>query len=130
MANARFDSDAVASARHDLVIGVRAGKTEHRLTPVWAVVVEGRVFIRSWGLSERSWFTAFRQEPSGVAEIGGREYPVRAVHTRSQRLRDAVDAAYRLKYHTGASVGFVADMTTDRSRDTTTELVPIVRRTS
>jgi len=130
MSNARFDNAVIDAVRHDLVIGVSAGATGHRFTPVWAVVVEGRVFIRSWGLSELSWFTAFRRDPDGAAEIGGREYCVRAVHTRSQRLQDAVDAAYRIKYHTDASAGFVADMTTDRSRATTTELVPVVRRTS
>lgn len=130
MTRARFDKAVAAAAQHDLVIGVRAGSADHRFTPVWSVVVEGRVFIRSWGLSERSWFHAFQHEPFGVVQIAGNDYPVRATRTRSERLRDAVDEAYRLKYDTAASATYVRDLTSERSRGTTTELAPVSRADS
>jgi len=123
--NARFPAQVVDAVRKDLVIGVRAGSGDHRFTPVWGVTVDGRVFIRSWGRAERSWFNAFRREPFGVAQIAGREYAVRAVRTRSESVRDAVDEAYRLKYHTPASAVFVRDLSSAESRDTTVELVPV-----
>ena len=41
-------ADAVVDTLNDAkILGVRAG-TEHRYTGVWVVVVEGRVFVRSW----------------------------------------------------------------------------------
>jgi len=128
--SSRFDSEALASAEHDLVIGVRAGASVHRFTPVWCVVVEDRLFIRSWGLSERSWFSEFRRDPHGTVQIAGREFDVRATRTRSESLLAAVDEAYRRKYHTASSAAYVLDMTSAGSRATTTELEPVVESTA
>jgi hypothetical protein len=50
---------------------------------------------------------------------------VRAVQTRSERLKDLVSQAYKEKYNTPGSVQYVKDMSRKRSRDTTTELVPL-----
>lgn len=122
--NDRFRSETIAAVEHDLVIGVRAGSGEHRFTPVWSVVVDGRVFIRSWAVSNRSWFTAFRDEPSGAVEIAGVEHPVRAVLITDAATLDAIDEAYGGKYHTPSSARYVADLNSERSRATTTELVP------
>jgi hypothetical protein len=120
----RFDDEVVARAEHDLAIGVRAGSGDHRFTTVWSVTVSGRIYIRSWGLAQHSWFRSFRREPIGLAQIGGREYPVKAVRIRSESVLEAVDRAYERKYHTPASTKYVRDLQSDRSRATTTELIP------
>jgi hypothetical protein len=57
--------------------------------------------------------------------VGDREFPVRAVQTRSERLKDLVSLVYQEKYNTPGSVQFVKDMSGRKSRDTTTELVPL-----
>ncbi|HSK48715.1 MAG TPA: DUF2255 family protein [Coriobacteriia bacterium] len=124
MTRSRFDSDVTDAVQHDLVIGIRAGDNDHRFTPVWSVVVGGRVFIRSWALSDRSWFSAFRDERVGVVQIAGVEYPVRANLPSDNATLDAVDEAYRLKYHTPSSAQYVTDINSARSRATTTELMP------
>ncbi|HEX8176313.1 MAG TPA: hypothetical protein VF543_14450 [Pyrinomonadaceae bacterium] len=54
-----------------------------------------------------------------------REIPVRAVHTRSERLKQAVSRAYLEKYNTPGSIKYAKDMGRAKSRDTTTELVPL-----
>jgi hypothetical protein len=89
------------------------------------VVVERRVFIRSWSLKPRSWWRTFVEDPSGSIFIGDREIPIRAVQTRSERLKDLVSQAYKEKYNTPGSVQYVKDMSRKKSRDTTTELVPL-----
>ena len=61
--NATFADDVVAALRNSKILGVRAG-TEHRYTGVWAVVVEDRLFVRSWNDTPTGWFRAFRREPS------------------------------------------------------------------
>jgi hypothetical protein len=58
-------------------------------------------------------------------QIGKRKIRIRAVQTRSERLKDAVSEAYRQKYNTPGSIKFVQDMSRARSRNTTTELVPL-----
>jgi hypothetical protein len=121
----RFPDDIMAALQKEKIIGVRAGKAStHRVIGVWVVIVEGHVFIRSWSFKPRSWWRTFLEDPYGSIFVGEREIPVRAVHTRSERLKDLVSQAYKKKYNTPGSVQFVKDMSRKKSRDTTTELVP------
>jgi hypothetical protein len=121
----RFPNDIVATIQKEKIFGIRAGmESTHRIIGIWAVVVEGRVFVRSWSLKPRSWWRTFLEDPYGIMTVGEIEIPVRAVRTRSERLKDLVSAAYKEKYNTPGSVKFVEDMSRKPSRDTTTELVP------
>jgi len=124
-AKQRFSIDVVAAIRDGKILEIRAGTKPHRIIGIWAVVVENRVFVRSWGLKERGWYRALLEDPRGIIEVDGREIPVRAALTRSERLKTAVDRAYREKYNTPASLHFVRGFARSKKRrDTTTELVP------
>lgn len=121
----RFSEDVLAVIRKEKILGMRAGKdSTHRVIGIWAVVVEGRVFVRSWSMKPRSWWRVFLEDPCGSIFLGEREIPIRTIRTRSERLKDLVSLAYKEKYHTPGSVQFVKDMSRKKSRDTTTELVP------
>lgn len=121
----RFPAEIVAAIRDGKILGLRAGTAPHRFIGIWAVVVEGRVFVRSWSLKPRSWYRTFLEEPQGTINVEGREIPVRAVRTRSERLKDAVDQAYLAKYNTPGSLKYAHDLGQPKSRATTTELVPL-----
>jgi hypothetical protein len=122
----RFTVDTLARIHKDKIIGIRAGSNStHRVIGIWAVVVEQRVFVRSWSMKPRSWWRTFVQDPYGSAFVGETEIPIRTVQTRSERLMDLVSAAYKEKYNTPGSIQFVKDMSGKKSRLTTTELVPI-----
>ena len=136
-AKRRFPKDVVTAIRDGRILGIRAGTKPHRIIGIWAVVVENRVFVRSWSLKQRSWYRAFLEEPRGIIVVDGREtstpaglprrgprIPVRAVFTRSERLKTAVDRAYGQKYNTPGSLHFVRGFARKKRRDTTTELVP------
>jgi hypothetical protein len=128
-AKRRFPAGVVAAIRDGKILGLRAGSEPHRFIGIWAVVVEGRVFVRSWSLKPRSWYRTFLREPRGVIQVGARRIRVRAVRTRSERLKSAVDRAYLEKYNTPGSIKFARDLGRAKSRATTTELVPLeVRR--
>src|SRR5512145_3564924 len=124
MAARRFDADVVARIDQGKILGIRAGTAPHRIIGIWVVVVKGRVFVRSWSLKPRSWWRTFLVDPRGHITVGTRELAVRAVQTRSERLKDAVDRAYLAKYKTPGSIRFARDLGRARSRRTTTELVP------
>jgi hypothetical protein len=123
-AKPRFASDVVDSIRDGKILGIRAGTQPHRFIGIWAVVVDRRVFVRSWSLKPRSWYRTFLEEPRGTINVDGREIPVRAVQTRSERLKKAVDQAYLNKYTTPGSIKYARDLGRAKSRATTTELVP------
>jgi hypothetical protein len=124
-AQRRFLKDTVASIRDSKSLAIRAGSLPHRFIRIWHVVVEGRVFVRSWSLKPGGWHRTFLKEPSGVIEIAGREIPVRAVQTRSKPLKDAVSRAYLEKYNTPGSIKYAKDLGRAKSRATTTELLPL-----
>ncbi len=121
----RFPKNILEAIRDEKILGIRAGMKPHRVIGIWAVVVEGRVFVRSWSMKPRSWYRTFLEEPSGIVVVGGREVPIRAVNTRSERTKDAVSRAYREKYNTPGSLHFVKGFAVKKRRDTTTELVPL-----
>jgi len=120
-----FAKDVVTAIRDSKILGIRAGTGTHRIIGIWAVVVENRVFVRSWTLKDRGWYRTLQEEPVGIIEVDGRKIPVRAAFTRSERLKKAVDRAYAEKYHTPGSKHFVQGFArSKRRRDSTTELVP------
>ena len=120
-----FPKDVVSAIRDGKILGIRAGSKPHRIIGIWAVVVEGRVFVRSWGLKPRSWYRTFIEEPRGIIVVNNREITVRPVFTRSERLKKLVDHAYGKKFPTPGSRLFVEGFKEKKRRDTTTELVPL-----
>jgi hypothetical protein len=124
----RFPDDILSAVRDGRMIGIRAGSEPHRFIGIWAVVVENRVFVRSWSLKERSWWRIFCRDPKGAIQVAGREIAVRAIRTRSERLKDIVDRAYLAKYSSPGSIKYARDLGRATSRATTTELVPHLTR--
>ena len=125
MTRKRFPPRVLAALREGKILGIRAGSEPHRIIGIWAVVVENRVFVRSWSLKPRSWWRTFVEEPRGRITVGTRELAVRAVQTRSERLKHAVDEAYKAKYRTPGSIRYARDLCRPKSRATTTELIPV-----
>jgi len=120
-----FPDEIVSAIDESSFVRIRAGTEPHRFIGIWAVVVKKRVFVRSWSVKPRSWWRTFLLEPRGAIQIGDQELPVRAVRTRSERLKDAVDRAYLEKYNTTGSIKYARDLGRAKSRTTTTELVPL-----
>jgi hypothetical protein len=121
----RFPRSVVDAIREAKILGIRAGTKPHRIIGIWAVVVEGRVFVRSCSLKPRSWYRTFLEEPQGIIEVNGRQIRVRAIFTRSERMKDAVEDAYAEKFNTPGAQHFVRGFRVKKRRDTNTELVPL-----
>ena len=116
----KADVEALGKAK---ILGVRSGG-DHKYTGVWVVVVEGRVFVRSWNDKPTGWYRAFRADPLGSISVGKREIPVRAAAVRSERLRRAVSDAYAAKYDTKASEKWVKGFGEPGREANTLEFVP------
>jgi hypothetical protein len=121
----RFPRSVVAAADESKILGVRAGaRSAHRFIGIWVVVVDGRLFARSWEQNPGGWYRTFLDDPLGVIQIGGRDVRIRAVRARGERIRDAVERAYAEKYPTPGSMKYVRGFRTPRRRETTMEFVP------
>jgi hypothetical protein len=125
MQAARFSRTLVAAIRDGKILGIRAGTKPHRVIGIWAVVVEGRVFVRSWTVKPSGWYRALREDPQGLIEVERRRLRFRAVFTRSERLRKAVDRAYVAKFRTPWAAKLARAFKTAKRRATTTELLPL-----
>jgi hypothetical protein len=116
----------MAALAKEKILGVRAGSGDHRFIGVWMVIVDDRLFIRSWGTKTKSWYQSFCAEPTGTIQAAGRELKVRARTAVSEKDKSAVDRASAEKYDTPGAIKYVKGFARSKKRrDTTTELMPI-----
>ena len=121
----RLSRPVIAAADEAGILGIRAGaKSDHRFIGVWPIVVDGRLFARSWTSTRGGWYQTFLEDPLGVIQVGDRQLRIRAIGVKGERIRDKIDAAYGEKYDTKASQKYVRGFRTPRRRDTTIEFVP------
>jgi hypothetical protein len=123
-AKQRFSDDILVDFRKSKGLRIRAGTGPHRFIGIWEVVVNDRVFVRSWSVKPLGWYRTFLEEPRGTVQIADREIAVRAVRTRDKRVKDAVDRAYLDKYNTPGANKYARDLGSAKSRATTLELKP------
>ena len=123
----RLSSSVITALDKSKIVGIRAGR-EHRFIGVWPVVIEDRLFVRSWTRKPDGWYRAFAKDPHGAIQVGTRTVSVRAVPVRSERLKKSVDLAYRTKFNTPGSLKYVRGFHRPSRRNTTTEFVPATRR--
>lgn len=119
----RFPPAALAGFESTKYLYIRGG--DHRFIPIWVVVVDGRVIVRSWNDNADGWYRAFLAHPHGAVRIDDEEVPVRAVRLRSSRVNNAADAAYASKYTTQANRKYVEGFRHPRRKATTLELLPV-----
>lgn len=121
----RFSPEVLAILRERKGLSIRAGNGKHRFIGIWMVMVGDRVFVRSWSIKPDGWYKAFLKEPEGAIRLPDHEIAGRAVRIKSERLRDAVDRAYLVKYNGPSSIKYAKDLGREKSRATTLELVPL-----
>lgn len=124
MASPRFAPRVISGIDAVRYFGIRAGVRPHRFIAIWAVSVEGRVFVRSWDARPGGWYHTLLADPRGVLQVGSRTVRVRARRVRGERLLDAIDAAYAAKYRTPGSIKYVRGFSRPPRRARTIELIP------
>ena len=121
----RFSAPLLKTIDAAKILGVRAGtRSAHRFTGIWVVVVDGRVFARSWTVKPDGWYATVRGERTGTIQVGDRTVRVSARPVRGERLLDAIEGAYAAKYHTPASLKWGRGFRTKKRRAATIEFMP------
>ena len=115
-------ADLVPAVRDAWSIAIKAGSRPHRFIRIWAVVVGGRAYARSWSLSPGGWYRTLVAEKHGVLQVGRKAAPFRAVRVRGESLKAAVDRTYLRKYKRPGEAHYARDLCAERSRATTLEL--------
>jgi len=118
----RFPPAMLSQFHETKYLYIRSGK--HRFIPIWVVVVNGRVIVRSWNDKAQGWYRAFLAEPRGEVRLGSEEVPVKAVKLRSAQVNDAADDAYGAKYTSKPNQKWVVGFKEAKRKACTLELVP------
>jgi hypothetical protein len=124
-AESHFSDDTLSLLRESKGLRIQAGAAPHRFIGIWAVVVEDRLFVRSWSVKPNGWYRTLRKESRGAIEVAKRRIAVRAQAIKGERLRDAIDRAYLEKYSTPGARKYARDLGREKSRATTLELLPL-----
>ena len=124
MARRHFTQPVLSLLHTSRTLRIRAGSGKHRMIGIWMVVVENRLFVRSWTVEPDGWFHTFRREGRGSIAVGRRNIAVRAVHIKSDRLKNAVSRAYADKYKSPGSRPYVRGFRTAKRKNATLELIP------
>lgn len=90
--------------------------------PVWVVLVNGNLYVRSYRGRAGAWFRAAQATHEGRIRAGGVEKDVVFVEETDPAVNDRIDAAYRAKY--GRYPQYVAPMVTPEVRATTLKIIP------
>ena len=81
------------------ITSVWAGKDREKFTGIWMVVVEGRIFGRSYTLSERSWYTTLLSGETGDIKCGKEIIPIKGAKPEDiKSITEAINRAYEKKY--------------------------------
>ncbi len=94
----RESLDAIGAA-DEVHIETRRGEgsAEHS-TVIWAVVVDGDVFVRSVRGEGGRWYREASSNPKVVLRVNGEQVSARAVHEADAATVEKVSEAYRAKY--------------------------------
>jgi|SRR5580658_3067831 hypothetical protein len=118
--------ERIGSARELQIAVKRDDGTLRRWVPIWVVLVEEQVYVRTWYRRETGWFGQVLSSRRARIRLPGLEADVTAedIGTGTDPLRTAVDAAYRTKY---GSTSSTASMVTPEAAATTLQLSPAKR---
>ncbi|WPO88918.1 DUF2255 family protein [Chryseobacterium sp. HR92] len=99
--------NALYYIKTNTIIGIKAGQKRSEFLEIWMVVVQDRVFARSWGLAERSWYNTFLENPDGEIQCGETIYPIKALIPQDiNDLTEEINEAYLTKYNTSHNIPY------------------------
>jgi hypothetical protein len=108
---------------HNL-IGIKAGYERQNFLEIWMVVVQNRIFARSWGLAEKSWYNSFIKNPIGEIQCGDSQFTINGlVPQDKEELADAINEAYLTKYNTGHNIKYAKGIVTEKHIEKTMEFI-------
>jgi len=109
------------------ITSVRAGKDRAKFTGIWMVEVDGRIFARSYNLSDRSWYTTFFNGEGGDIKCGKEIMPVKGVKPADlNTITEAINKAYEKKYLVKSyNKKWVDGLTQSERVERTMEFIPV-----
>lgn len=103
------------------LIGIKGGTSRATFLDIWMVSVGERIFARSWGMSNRSWFTEFVEQGIGQLKFGDQIIEVKGQKLMDEEMNRRIDQAYQLKYTQEENIPYVKEITESKYQHFTME---------
>lgn len=97
------------------------GKTYGTPTWIWAVVVDGELYVRAYHGQASRWYKAAMQQKAGRIHAAGTTKEVAFEAINEETLNSRIDEAYKKKY---GNSPYLSPMTLSRSRQATVKIKP------
>lgn len=118
---------AIAYINSNNLIGIKAGFDRPNFLDIWMVVVDNRIFARSWGFAEKSWFNRFLQNPLGHIKCGNDVYLIKAfVPADNDLITEKINMAYLTKYNSGHNIAYAEGIVRKEHVNRTMEFIIVV----
>lgn len=106
------------------LIGIKAGFDRPNFLDIWMVVVDNRIFARSWGFAEKSWYNSFLENPSGQIKCGDVIVPIKAIIPEDNDLiTEQINTAYLTKYNSEERIPYAKAIVEKEHSDKTMEFI-------
>lgn len=103
---------------------IKAGEERTTFLEIWMVTVNDRIFARSWGLAERSWYHTFLKDPAGQIRCGEEIFNIKAVIPSDIKdLNPYINTAYLTKYNTGKNAPYSKAIVEEKHAEKTMEFI-------
>lgn len=97
-----MQNEAINYINSHNLIGIKAGKERETFLEIWMVTADNRVFARSWGFAERSWYNTFLNDSNGEIKCDNQIFKLRAEIPKDlDSLNEKISQAYLDKYDSG-----------------------------
>lgn len=96
------------------------GITHGTPTWIWAVVVDGNLYVRAYNGKSSRWFQSAVQQKAGQIHAAGTVKNV-SFEAASSELNDKIDAAYKAKY---SGNPYLPPMISKRTKEATIKILP------
>lgn len=117
-------NNALDYIKENNLIGIKAGTQRPSFLEIWMVVVENRIFARSWGLEEKSWYNTFLENSEGQIQCGSTIYKIEAlVPDDLNQITDEINKAYLKKYNFGDNSKYAIGIIEEKHIGKTMEFV-------
>lgn len=106
------------------IIEIKAGEERTTFLEIWMVIVNDRVFARSWGLAEKSWYHTFLKDPNGQIRCGEKIINIKALIPEDiKELTAEINTAYLTKYNTPRNLKYSKGIIQEKHVEKTMEFI-------
>jgi hypothetical protein len=110
--------------KNNSLIGLKAGQERPVFLEIWMVVVDDRIFARSWGLATKSWYNTFLVQPSGQIKCGSHIFNISAcIPPDNAAMTPSINAAYLNKYNSAHNIKYAQGIIEEQHVNRTMEFI-------